>query len=217
MGTGGAAVPLQLGEPLASRVLDPDLDKYRRLFWALLALLVFGIVAIFGLGIPAARRRRSVAGLVIFSGYTIVDFDRLARRRERGADRSKHLPGHHGRCFCCTGAVRWRSVAGRRPWHALAKGECVVNGRVAVIYYSASGNVHSLAQAVADGAEEAGAEVRRRHVEELASELVISQSQHRADTARSSPTSRLRPWTTSSGPTASRSERRPVSATSPHS
>ena len=27
--TGGAAVPIQLGEPLASWVLDPDLDKYR--------------------------------------------------------------------------------------------------------------------------------------------------------------------------------------------
>jgi NAD(P)H dehydrogenase (quinone) len=53
-----------------------------------------------------------------------------------------------------------------------------VNGRVAVIYYSATGNVHALAQAVADGAEEAGAEVRRRHVEELASELLISQNQY---------------------------------------
>ena len=31
MGTGGAAVPLQLGEPLVSWVLDPDLDKYRRI------------------------------------------------------------------------------------------------------------------------------------------------------------------------------------------
>lgn len=31
VGTGGAAVPLQLGEPLASWVLDPDLDKYRRI------------------------------------------------------------------------------------------------------------------------------------------------------------------------------------------
>jgi pimeloyl-ACP methyl ester carboxylesterase len=31
VGTGGAAVPLQLGEPLRSWVLDPDLDKYRRL------------------------------------------------------------------------------------------------------------------------------------------------------------------------------------------
>src|SRR3954469_7347515 len=29
VGTGGAAVPLQLGEPLRSWVLDPDLDKYR--------------------------------------------------------------------------------------------------------------------------------------------------------------------------------------------
>jgi pimeloyl-ACP methyl ester carboxylesterase len=29
VGTGGAAVPLDLGEPLASWVLDPDLDKYR--------------------------------------------------------------------------------------------------------------------------------------------------------------------------------------------
>jgi pimeloyl-ACP methyl ester carboxylesterase len=31
VGTGGAAVPLDLGEPLKSWVLDPDLDKYRRM------------------------------------------------------------------------------------------------------------------------------------------------------------------------------------------
>jgi pimeloyl-ACP methyl ester carboxylesterase len=31
VGTGGAAVPLQLGEPLKSWVLDPDLDKYRQM------------------------------------------------------------------------------------------------------------------------------------------------------------------------------------------
>jgi pimeloyl-ACP methyl ester carboxylesterase len=31
VGTGGAAVPIQLGEPLRSWVLDPDLDKYRRI------------------------------------------------------------------------------------------------------------------------------------------------------------------------------------------
>ena len=31
VGTGGAAVPLQLGEPLKSWVLDPDLEKYRRM------------------------------------------------------------------------------------------------------------------------------------------------------------------------------------------
>jgi pimeloyl-ACP methyl ester carboxylesterase len=31
VGTGGTAVPLQLGEPLKSWVLDPDLDKYRQM------------------------------------------------------------------------------------------------------------------------------------------------------------------------------------------
>lgn len=31
VGTGGAAVPIQLGEPLRSWVLDPNLDKYRRM------------------------------------------------------------------------------------------------------------------------------------------------------------------------------------------
>ena len=31
VGTGGAAVPLKLGEPLASWVQDPDLEKYRRM------------------------------------------------------------------------------------------------------------------------------------------------------------------------------------------
>jgi pimeloyl-ACP methyl ester carboxylesterase len=31
VGTGGAAIPLQLGEPLLSWVLDPDLDKYREI------------------------------------------------------------------------------------------------------------------------------------------------------------------------------------------
>jgi NAD(P)H dehydrogenase (quinone) len=40
--------------------------------------------------------------------------------------------------------------------------------KVAVIYYSATGNVHALAEAVAEGAESAGAEVRLRRVAELA-------------------------------------------------
>jgi pimeloyl-ACP methyl ester carboxylesterase len=31
VGTGGAAAPIDLGEPLKSWVLDPDLDKYRRM------------------------------------------------------------------------------------------------------------------------------------------------------------------------------------------
>jgi NAD(P)H dehydrogenase (quinone) len=50
--------------------------------------------------------------------------------------------------------------------------------RVAVIYYSATGNVHRLAHALAEGAAGEHAEVRVRHVEELASELLISHNQH---------------------------------------
>jgi NAD(P)H dehydrogenase (quinone) len=49
--------------------------------------------------------------------------------------------------------------------------------RVAVIYYSATGNIHRLAHALAEGAAAEGSEVRVRHVEELASELLISQNQ----------------------------------------
>ncbi|MEU8621083.1 NAD(P)H:quinone oxidoreductase [Streptomyces sp. NPDC048623] len=45
--------------------------------------------------------------------------------------------------------------------------------KVAVIYYSATGNVHRLAQAVAEGAEKAGAEVRLRRVPELAPDTAI--------------------------------------------
>jgi FtsH-binding integral membrane protein len=51
---------------------------YRTLFWALLALIVFGIVAIF-VSIPNANLIYAVAGLVIFGGFTIVDFNRLRR------------------------------------------------------------------------------------------------------------------------------------------
>jgi NAD(P)H dehydrogenase (quinone) len=49
--------------------------------------------------------------------------------------------------------------------------------RVLVAYYSATGHVHALAKAVAQGAADTGAEVRLRHVEELAPELLISQNQ----------------------------------------
>ena len=50
--------------------------------------------------------------------------------------------------------------------------------RVAVIYYSATGNVHRLAHALSEGAETEGADVRLRHVEEFASEMLISQNQY---------------------------------------
>jgi modulator of FtsH protease len=56
-----------------------DLSSWRRgLFWALLALIVFGIVAIF-VSIPHANLIYAIAGLVIFGGYTIFDFNRLRR------------------------------------------------------------------------------------------------------------------------------------------
>ncbi len=44
---------------------------------------------------------------------------------------------------------------------------------IAVIYYSSTGSVHALAEAVAEGAREAGADVRLRRVPELAPEEVI--------------------------------------------
>ncbi len=48
--------------------------------------------------------------------------------------------------------------------------------KVAVVYYSATGNVHALAQAVAEGAASAGAEVRLRRVAELAPDSAIDQN-----------------------------------------
>jgi NAD(P)H dehydrogenase (quinone) len=48
--------------------------------------------------------------------------------------------------------------------------------KVAVVYYSATGAVHALAQAVAEGAASAGAEVRLRRVAELAPDDAIDQN-----------------------------------------
>jgi NAD(P)H dehydrogenase (quinone) len=59
--------------------------------------------------------------------------------------------------------------------------------RIAVIHYSATGNVHRLAEAIAEGAASAGAEVRLRKVAELAPEDAIAANPrwvaHRAATA----------------------------------
>jgi NAD(P)H dehydrogenase (quinone) len=48
-----------------------------------------------------------------------------------------------------------------------------VSTKVAVVYYSSTGNVHQLATALAEGAEKAGAEVRLRRVAELAPDSAI--------------------------------------------
>jgi FtsH-binding integral membrane protein len=56
-----------------------DLSSWARpLFWALLGLIAFGIVAIF-VSIPSGNIIYAVAGLVIFGGFTIIDFNRLRR------------------------------------------------------------------------------------------------------------------------------------------
>ena len=54
-----------------------DLSSWARtLFWALLALIAFGIVGIF-VSIPNDNVIYAVAGLGIFGGFTIFDFNRL--------------------------------------------------------------------------------------------------------------------------------------------
>jgi FtsH-binding integral membrane protein len=56
-----------------------DLSGLARVsFWALVALIVLGIVLIF-VHIPHAHLLYSVLGLVVFAGLTMVDFQRLRR------------------------------------------------------------------------------------------------------------------------------------------
>ncbi len=56
----------------------------RTLFWALLALIVFGLLAIF-VAIPGANLIYAIAGLVIFGGLTAYDFQRLRAAGEESA------------------------------------------------------------------------------------------------------------------------------------
>jgi FtsH-binding integral membrane protein len=56
-----------------------DLSSWARtLFWALLGLIVFGIVAIF-VSIPGSHIIYAALGLGIFGAFTIFDFNRLRR------------------------------------------------------------------------------------------------------------------------------------------
>jgi modulator of FtsH protease len=56
-----------------------DLSSWARtLFWALIALIGFGIVAIF-VAIPGAHIIYALGGLAIFGAFTIFDFNRLRR------------------------------------------------------------------------------------------------------------------------------------------
>jgi len=62
-----------------------DLSGWGRgLFWALIGLIAFGIVALL-VSIPHENVIWSVAGIVIFGGFTIVDFNRLRRAGRESA------------------------------------------------------------------------------------------------------------------------------------
>ncbi len=62
-----------------------DLTALARVaFWALLALIVFGIVLIF-VNIPNGYVIYSVIGLVVFAAYTVIDFQRLRRSTDVNA------------------------------------------------------------------------------------------------------------------------------------
>jgi NAD(P)H dehydrogenase (quinone) len=66
--------------------------------------------------------------------------------------------------------------------------------RVAIIFYSATGNTHKLAQAISEGAESAGADLRLRRVPELAPASAIAQNprwQAFHDAMLSEPTAQL--------------------------
>jgi FtsH-binding integral membrane protein len=74
---GGATALFIAGFGAAGYATRRDLTALARVcFWALLALIVVGIVLIF-VNIPGADLAYSVLGLVIFAGFTMFDFQRL--------------------------------------------------------------------------------------------------------------------------------------------
>jgi len=76
---GGATALFIAGFGAAGYATRRDLSGLARLcFWALIALIVFGIVLIF-VRIPAGDLIYSILGLVIFAGLTMFDFQRLRR------------------------------------------------------------------------------------------------------------------------------------------
>jgi FtsH-binding integral membrane protein len=79
---GGATALFIAGFGAAGYATRRDLSAIARVcFWALLALIVFGIVLIF-VRIPHGELIYSVIGLVIFAGFTMFDFQRLRRSQD---------------------------------------------------------------------------------------------------------------------------------------
>jgi FtsH-binding integral membrane protein len=79
---GGATALFIAGFGAAGYATRRDLTAIARAsFWALVALIVFGIVLIF-VHLPGGALIYSVLGLVIFAGFTMFDFQRLRVSRD---------------------------------------------------------------------------------------------------------------------------------------
>ena len=79
---GGATALFIAGFGTAGYATRRDLSGLVRVcFWALLVLIVFGIVTIF-VNIPNSALIYAIAGLVIFAGFTLYDFQRLRRTQD---------------------------------------------------------------------------------------------------------------------------------------
>ena len=78
---GGSTALFIAGFGAAGYATRRDLSALARImFFALIALIVFGIVLIF-VEIPGGQLIYAILGLVIFAGFTMFDFQRLRRTR----------------------------------------------------------------------------------------------------------------------------------------
>jgi FtsH-binding integral membrane protein len=79
---GGATALFIAGFGAVGYATRRDLSAFARIFfWALIALIVFGIVLIF-VQIPNGQLIYAILGLVIFAGLTAFDFQRLRRTQD---------------------------------------------------------------------------------------------------------------------------------------
>ncbi len=79
---GGCTALFIAGFGVAGYATRRDLSGLARIcFWALLALIVFGLVTIF-VNIPNGQLIYAILGLVIFAGFTMFDFQRLRKTQD---------------------------------------------------------------------------------------------------------------------------------------
>ena len=79
---GGATALFIAGCGAAGYATRRDMSGVARMgFWALVALIMFGVLMIF-VNIPGGALTYSILGLVIFAGLTMSDFQRLRRSKD---------------------------------------------------------------------------------------------------------------------------------------